>query len=200
MAAILFIFLTFCSLVFGQNQTKSKDWPCPLAEKIAPCICYYESGNISMSCNNVVDINEIERVFSTEFPFNNLRSIDLRVQDLDVWKQSEAVVLPPNVFKDKTAKDIWIDLKLKEVHPGAFNNTAHLIESLRICGPDFNGRAINPIEDFPLHILLTFPNLKILWFHDTNLGDRVFANSKPSFHEMEFENLGKNFQYMPYML
>ena len=139
----------------------------------------------------MVDINEIERVFSTEFPFNNLHEIILSAQDPDVWEQSNPVLLPPNVFKDKTAKDIWIDIKLKEVHPDAFNNTAHLIEMLEIGGPGF-ADAINTIEDFPLHILLTFTNLKYLLFQGTNLGDRVFENSKPPFHEMEFENLGKN--------
>ena len=199
MAAILLIFLTFCSLVLSQNQTKSKDWPCPLAEEIAPCTCseYYGPGKISIFCDNVVDIDEIERIFSIEFPFNNLHSIVISAQDQDVWEQSNPVMLPPNVFKDKTAKDIWIDIKLKEVHPDAFNNTAHLIESFEIGGPGFVD-ANNPIEDFPLHILLTFPNLRYLWFQGTNLGDNVFENSKPPFHEMEFEKLGKNLQFMTY--
>ena len=197
MAAILLIFLTFCSLVLSQNQTR--DWPCPLAEEIAPCTCseYYGPGKISIFCDNVVDIDEIERIFSIEFPFNNLHSIVISAQDQDVWEQSNPVMLPPNVFKDKTAKLIWIDIKLKEVHPDAFNNTAHLIESLEIGGPGFVD-ANNPIEDFPLHILLTFPNLRYLWFQGTNLGDNVFENSKPPFHEMEFEKLGKNLQFMTY--
>ena len=121
----IFILLLFSSMVSAQ---KSKDWPCPLAEEIAPCTCdeYYGPGKISIYCNNVIDINEIERVFNVEFPFNNLFGIILMVQDPNLWEQSEPIVLPPDVFKDKTAKLIDISLKLKEVHPDAFKNIAHV--------------------------------------------------------------------------
>ena len=187
MAAILLIFLTFCSLVLSQNQTR--DWPCPLAEEIAPCTCseYYGPGKISIFCDNVVDIDEIERIFSIEFPFNNLHSIVISAQDQDVWEQSNPVMLPPNVFKDKTAKLIWIDIKLKEVHPDAFNNTAHLIESFEIGGPGFVD-ANNPIDDFPLHILLTFPNLKYLWFQGSNLGDQFLKTLSLLFMKWNLKN------------
>ena len=71
-----FILLIFCSLVSGQNLTKPKDWPCPLAEEITPCTCdeYYGPRKITIYCNNVIDIKEIERVFSVDFPFKNLES------------------------------------------------------------------------------------------------------------------------------
>ena len=67
-------------VIEARNQTKSendsiietqdnKNWPCPLAEDIAPCTCSYKDSRISMLCQNVVELSEIERIFSQHFPF-----------------------------------------------------------------------------------------------------------------------------------
>ena len=47
------------------------------------------------------------------------------VNDYDIWTSSEEVNIPPNVFRDKTAKIIDIGIKVTEVDPLAFENTAH---------------------------------------------------------------------------
>ena len=49
-----------------------KNWPCPLAEDIAPCTCSYENSKISLVCQDIVELTEIEKVFSQHFPFENM--------------------------------------------------------------------------------------------------------------------------------
>ena len=73
--ATLFIFLR---VSMGTNIT-SKDWPCPLAEDIAPCVCSYRDSRIEMVCDNVVMLKDIQRIFSQHFPFPEMgESNDMR--------------------------------------------------------------------------------------------------------------------------
>ena len=64
-------FILFCILgssIGSENikDPKLRDWPCPLAEDIAPCTCdeYYGPGKIQILCDNVVQIEEIERALN----------------------------------------------------------------------------------------------------------------------------------------
>ena len=173
------------------DTAQQADWPCPLAEEISPCTCGHDGARLSIICDNVVDIEEIERIFSVEFPFNNLWEIALIVNDVDVWMNSEAADVPKNVFKDKTAKHIWIDLKVEQVDPLAFENTAHELEDLSISGPGW-ADAKNPIEVFPFYILDDFPNLRWFMLQGTMLSDRTFEwhESRPLFSDLILPNLG----------
>ena len=196
---LVFLILIFSSFVFCENKTYhvSYKWPCPLAEEIKPCTCnswFYGQGEIGIFCEDVTDINEIERVFSVEFPFNDLHGIELTIKNKDVWEQSEPVVLPANIFKDKTTKRITIAMKVKEIDPDTFNNTAHTIERLNIDGLwDWNGAGLiyaNPIQNFSLNMLQSFPNFESLRLAGTMLDDAVFEDANPPFSEMDFPNMG----------
>ena len=178
-----------------QDTQWLESWPCPPAEEVAPCSCGQAGGNpskLEMLCDGVVDLQEIERVFAVQFPFNNLHSIALSVNDYNIWENSTAVTLPPNVFKDKTAKRIWISIKVSEVDPLAFENTSDMLEDLSISGPGWvDGK--NPLDDFPLYILESFPNLKRFMLQGTMIADKMFdhhENLTPVFSELSLPNLG----------
>ena len=57
---------------FLTNLQNDENWPCPLAEDIAPCTCLYRDSRIEIVCENVVELSEIERIFSKPFPFPNM--------------------------------------------------------------------------------------------------------------------------------
>ena len=52
--------------------TLSTDWPCPLAEDIAPCRCTHEEFRIRLFCEDVVELADIQRIFSQPFPFPDM--------------------------------------------------------------------------------------------------------------------------------
>ena len=181
------VFYLGFSLVSGAPQ--HKDWLCPRAEDIAPCKCWHFDG-IEIECKDVVNIEEIKRIFSVRFPDNNLKSINLGVRDTNVWWHSDPVKIPRNIFGDKIAKEIVLRIKLSEIHPEAFDFTAEAVELLSITnGPDFTSK--NPIEDIPLSLLSKFTNLKSLVLFRTMLNDGFFTNSHLAFSELEFPSLGK---------
>ena len=57
---------------FPTNLQNKENWPCPLAEDIAPCTYSYRDSRIDIECQNVVELSEIERIFSKPFPFPNM--------------------------------------------------------------------------------------------------------------------------------
>ena len=175
--------------------SKLTEWPCPPAEEIFPCQCGQRGDSpakLELLCDGVVEVEEIERVFSVEFPFNNLEFITLIVDDYDLWMNHDAVVIPKNIFKDKTAKEVWMSIKIAEVHPSAFDSMSNTLTSLSISGAGFVD-GVNPIEYFPIYILEHFPNLKWFMLQETMLLDQTFDQTfeQPLFSEMLLPNLGK---------
>ena len=177
---------------------RQADWPCPLAQEISPCTCGHSGAKLSILCDNVVTIDEIERIFSVEFPFNNLWRITLMVNDYDIWTSSEAVNIPKNVFMDKTSKIIDIGIKVTEVDPLAFENTAAELKDLDISAGNGHVLAINPIEVFPFYILEDFPNLRSFMLQMTAISDRTFEwhESRPLFSDLVLPNLGNPYKYI----
>ena len=69
---IIYLFI-LCFLNLSSGSAETIFWPWSLScEEIAPCSCkeLYEPGHFGIQCINIIDINQIERVFSVEFPFN----------------------------------------------------------------------------------------------------------------------------------
>ena len=64
---------------FFSNQKNYEDWPCPLAEDIAPCTCSYLNSRISLECQNIVELTELERIFSQHFPFPNMGTTEKKI-------------------------------------------------------------------------------------------------------------------------
>ena len=137
------------------------------------------------------DINEIDRIFSMEFPLNNIDYIGLYNQE--IWEESTPVKIPPNLFREKTARRLYLCIKISEIDPQIFINMASELEVIIVCG--FGPENRNPIEEFPLYILDDLPNLIDLQFHMTQLSDQTFYwdNGKPSFSELVLPNIG-NFE------
>ena len=175
-----------------ESFTKMEDWPCPLASEIYPCECYIqEVSKITIHCDGVLKLDEITRIFSVQFPINDLEQIVFISNDYALWDSSQAISIPKNIFQDKTAKHIWIYFKVKEIHPEAFLNTAEVLEELAISGLGLD-RRLNPLGKFPLYILEDFPNLKRLIIQQTMLSDETFlwSDDLPKFEELVLLNLG----------
>jgi len=171
-----------------EKTTWLSDWPCPLAEEISPCTCGQTSpGKLQVICKDVVDIEEINRIFSVEFPFNNLEEITLIVNDNDLWINHSDVTIPQNVFQDKTASRIWISMKVVEVHPKAFENMGETLTELSISGAGMVDGEI-PLDYFPIYMLNDFPNLKWFMLQSTMLSDTTFEK-KPAFSDLVLPNI-----------
>ena len=56
----------------GTSSNVTKEWPCPLAEDIFPCTCSNDINGLKILCDNVVELSEIQRIFSQHFPFPNM--------------------------------------------------------------------------------------------------------------------------------
>ena len=177
----------------NDSYTKMEDFPCPLASEIYPCECYVqEVSKITIHCDGVFKLDEITRIFSVNFPINDLEQIIFISNDYALWDSSRPISIPKNIFQDKTAKHIWIYFKVEEIHPEAFLNTAGFVEELAISGLGLD-RRLNPLDKFPLYILEDFPNLKRLIIQQTMLSDETFlwSDDLPKFEELMLLNLGK---------
>ncbi|ROT76406.1 Oplophorus-luciferin 2-monooxygenase non-catalytic subunit [Penaeus vannamei] len=68
---LLSLLITFCH---GRFLTFPK-LPCPIPEDILPCTCTGdENGTMDMDCSHVVSEDELERVFSSFFPYTMFRN------------------------------------------------------------------------------------------------------------------------------
>jgi len=172
------------------RKENTEEWPCPSAEIIAPCECFLngDSSNIEIVCKDITDISEIRRVFSNDFPIPNLSSILILVEDHDLWRNSSSVSIPKNIFYDKTAKEIWIGLKIKHVHDQAFENTAVHLERLLFSGPGLAGETL-PLKEFPMYVLEQLPNLRTFIIQDSNLKDYTFQWETPQGNTRYLSNL-----------
>ena len=56
----------------NNSSDVTKDWPCPLAEDILPCTCSNDINGLGILCDNVVELLEIQRIFSQHFPIPNM--------------------------------------------------------------------------------------------------------------------------------
>ena len=69
-----------------------EDWPCPLSSEIKPCHCYVgDDFKIGILCDGVVELDEITRIFSAQFPFNTLEAVVFIVYDTETWASSQPI-------------------------------------------------------------------------------------------------------------
>jgi len=184
--------LALLTLISGSSALgyKGKDWPCPVAEDILPCICGYEAENLLtpfISCTDVPDIDVIREVFTKPFPFNNLDSVYITIQGQEVWGNSTAVRIPENIFSDKSFRRIYIVMKVEDVHNHAFDASKDRLEDLILTGPGrWMGYETIELEYFPIYMLEDFPNLIYCRLQWTNLKDDTFAHH---FDQLKLPNL-----------
>ena len=136
------LFFSFFFLVCGDVED---DWPCPAADSIAPCMCSFQSYKIQISCDNVVELSELRRIFSQPFPFDNLDTVVLMNNDVNLWNKSEPLEIPADFFCGKKIRNIWIYVKVSEVHEEAFVASHEILEELSISGGT-NIDSIQPLE------------------------------------------------------
>ena len=107
-----------------------------------------------MECQDIVEVTEIERVFSQHFPFPNMGStyrdkienkliytniysdsVTLMLQDPEIWDNAKPMSLPVDIFNGKSFRNIWISLKVDHVDADAFLSSHETVEELYLSGP-----------------------------------------------------------------
>ena len=75
-----------------------------------------DPSKLYFECATTVDV--IERVFSVEFPFNKFEWISWYSEDFAAVEK-----IPKNVFRDKSFKEIYLDIPIASIHPEAFESS-----------------------------------------------------------------------------
>ena len=139
-----------------------------------------------------VSVEDIERIFSVDFPFNNLFSIS--------WENGyyrHIGELPLNVFQEKSFQVIRLRIDITSIHPKAFESSKNTLRVLELHGWPDRYQPI-PITKFPIGMLRDFPNLETLMLEVTNITDETFMDEDNLFSDVELPNLGKMyFQIAP---
>ena len=176
------------NLIISENNTlkKMKDWPCPIAEYIAPCTCSFDSV-LWFYCFDV-SLEDVKRVFSVDFPFNNFEAIFWVNENYQYIGE-----LPMNIFQEKSFKEIYLRIDITSIHPKAFESSKDTLIVLWMQGwPD---RPI-PITKFPIGMLRDFPNFGALELDNTNISDETFMDEDNLFSDVELPNLGKMYSQL----
>lgn len=144
--------------VVQQHATRSdpRDLPCPVAEDILPCVCtVLPDFQMNMDCSDVLDEDELARVFNTDFPV-------LDFNCLIMYKNIGIKVLRAGDLGQTTYKEIHITLShLETVEPNALSGSYQTAGEL-----DFYS---NNITLFPFDELNSFTNLSYFYIQNNNL-------------------------------
>ncbi|XP_063588940.1 oplophorus-luciferin 2-monooxygenase non-catalytic subunit-like [Penaeus indicus] len=76
----LLLLIPFChGRILNSLHTEASQWrklPCPNPDDILPCICTADEDNqMDLDCSRVASEDELERVFSSTFPFSTFRNL-----------------------------------------------------------------------------------------------------------------------------
>ena len=135
-----------------------------------------------------VSLEDVERVFSVDFPFNNFEAIFWENENYRYIGE-----LPMNIFQDKSFVEIWLRIDVTSIHPKAFESSKNTLIVLWLMGwPD---RPI-PITKFPIGMLRDFPNFGALELDNTNISDETFMDEDNLFSDVELPNLGKMYSQL----
>ncbi|XP_063588961.1 oplophorus-luciferin 2-monooxygenase non-catalytic subunit-like [Penaeus indicus] len=78
----LLLLIPFChGRILNSLHTEASQWrklPCPNPDDILPCICTADEDNqMDLDCSRVASEDELERVFSSTFPFSTFRNLTI---------------------------------------------------------------------------------------------------------------------------
>ena len=154
---ILHIFCLISFVFLGANG----QFPCPVAEEIAPCTCSTDDDfRISMDCSKVKSDEELSKAFSHTFPFNDIRQLLIKNKPSEARVPIE--VINESTFSDKTFDEVIIShTNLHKVTLQAFAYSNTTMESLKLSD--------NLLSEFPFEVVSYLHKLKKLYLHNNNL-------------------------------
>ena len=129
-------------------EASPKNYPCPEATDIDPCICTVDTeGFLYMDCSSVLSNEELNNVFTNEFPVNKFE--EFRLTNNDYFTQ-----LQVNCFGNVTFSRIWIsNTNIDFVSSFALASSAERLNYIHIFGGFLTD------QQFPFIYLDTYTNL-----------------------------------------
>ena len=114
-------------------RLQDKDWPCPMAEDIAPCTCSYYNNTFLFQ----IWVHIVIHTMENELIYTNicLDTVALILQDPEIWDNAKPMSLPVDIFNGKSFRNIWISLKVDHVDADAFLSSHETVEELYLSGP-----------------------------------------------------------------
>lgn len=160
-----------------------RDWPCPLAGEIDPCICEADTDlNLNLNCSGVIDDAELARVFSALFPFDDFQSFTIIQNRGDATHNIRN--LESGVFGDITFEYVNImGTKIQTISENVFLKSHDRLKHLALSG--------NLISEFPFETLSSFLKLETFAIDDNmiSLLPNLESDSLISFSINENVNL-----------
>ncbi|XP_047496215.1 oplophorus-luciferin 2-monooxygenase non-catalytic subunit-like [Penaeus chinensis] len=157
------------------DKPMTRDWPCPSAVDIDPCVCesdeYY---NLAIDCSNAIDEMELFRVFEAAFPFEDILELTIIQDPLDPNRNIR--MLQEKVFGPITFERIRITgTKMAEVHEEAFVKSHDFLTYLNL--------ADNQLRSFPFETLVSYSKLDTLLFDNNNFTN-LYSIESTSLHTL----------------
>ena len=139
------------------SDTSLKAFPCPLAEDISPCVCSFENDKLSLDCTEVSSEEELEDVFSQDFPVTEFHTFSMDHSEIRYLNMStnnlsfELFAFYPGPFQFEVISDTFL------------NGSAETMTDFGILS--------SPIKDggFPFSKLEEYTQLRQLFLEDVDL-------------------------------
>ncbi|XP_042238786.1 leucine-rich repeat-containing G-protein coupled receptor 4-like [Homarus americanus] len=181
------------------EEVRALAFPCPDENEIDPCRCDYDpvSGTLNLTCSQLDSIDQLDKVFSANFPFNKFNLFQL--------EDSKIPVLKKGIFRSVYFK--WVILifnNMTDVESGALESLYDSLEEFHITekyvDEDYNW----PIQDLSKFKVLSeigisgpYSSLPVLeskslnsvlldMYHLTSLPDNIFT-AAPNLQSITFQ-------------
>ena len=175
-ASSLLLYLATLQEAYAENQSSNqgirspelKEWPCPNAEDIEPCICTTDDTTyeIFIDCSSVASDDELQRVFSANIPLEHIYSFTI----LD---NANIRVLNSTSFGPAYFSTVSITgTSLIEVQDGTFAKSHEYLEILDLSN--------NALQIFPFELNSEYTVLRTL---------NLSANRIPTAQNLESNSL-----------
>ncbi|KAK8389765.1 hypothetical protein O3P69_009041 [Scylla paramamosain] len=145
------------------NRPITPGWPCPIQSQIAPCTCFMDTVyRLFMDCSLANSEEELERIFSSIFPFKDF--YELRIEHNPEDADNVIDKITADTFADLTFKRIIITgTRLQNIIDEAFADSHKTLSYLDLSS--------NLLHTFPFESLSLYENLATFILDDNQFPD-----------------------------
>ncbi|KAG0729029.1 Oplophorus-luciferin 2-monooxygenase non-catalytic subunit [Chionoecetes opilio] len=135
----------------GALTRNNPGWPCPIQTQIAPCKCSEDTEyNLHLDCSLANSDEELLRIFSSTFPFNDFYELKIIHDHNDVTNVIDEITA--NTFADLTFERIIITgTRLEDINDEAFADSHATLKYLELSN---NYLYTVPFESLALYLKL----------------------------------------------
>lgn len=136
---------------WARDNPVTPGWPCPIDTEISPCVCSQDTlYNLYMDCSLAKSDEQLERIFTSVFPFKDFYELRIIHDPDDVSNTIDEI--NANTFADLTFERIIITgTRLTDIIDEAFADSH---QTLRYLDLSNNYLATYPFESLPLYVQL----------------------------------------------